>query len=249
MFGLVLVVALLGACSDAPDRGPNDAQALALAASLTREDVPRDGWRATEQAFEDLHPTPDPDATPFALPPGFEACDLIQEALDHPPTPPQAIEAAAGRSFFEGAPSGTTAFVMTSTLVFSTAEQAEGYVEETWGPAQASASDGLDGECMRAFAAAATDVHDGSAMIVRRKRDPGFTLRGLEISQFKMTVSSSAGIEASVSTSAVFTRGHVVATYNANESEEGAIDHEAVLRAFIQRVTDAELADREATED
>jgi hypothetical protein len=87
-------------------------------------------------------------------------------------------------------------------------------------------------------------VHARSATFVWDERDPGFEIRGVEIIQLRTTISSSAGLNTEVSTTTDFVRGHVFARYQANESGEATIDHELSIRGFLQRVIDAQLADR-----
>lgn len=249
VIGLV-AIGLAAACSgDEPDRGPNDPEALAAAAALTTDDLPDLGWQQNEQTFAEIFATPDPDETPFPLPPDLEACGLF-DSLENPPTPMPTLSSAFNRSFFDVGLDRSGANIFTTVSVFETEDAARLAVEEMHDADPfGSLFDEMTEECEQVVADSMAGVDDGSAIIVQRERDPGFQIREAEIAQLKITVSSSAGVDSSVTTLATFVRGHVVARYNASESEDGLLDHEELIRAFVERVTDAQLADRALVED
>ncbi len=249
VIGLVVAGLAAGCSDDEPDRGPNDPEALAAAAALTTDDLPDLSWQQNDQTFAEIFATPDPDETPFPLPPEYEACDFFDD-LEDPPTPVPTLSSAFNRSFLDVGLDRSGAYIFTTVSVFETEDAARRAVEEMHDADPfGSLFDEMTEECEQVVADSMAGVDDGSAIIVQRERDPGFEIREAEIAQLKITVSSSAGVDSSVTTVATFVRGHVVARYNANETEDGLLDHEELIRAFIERVTDAQLADRALAED
>ena len=241
-----VAIALAVACSGAQsDLGPNDPEALVAAAGLTIDDLPGSEWSVLDRDFAQLYPAAEADATPIAIPAELEPCRFLAETLETPPTPPPSVASARGWAFFESSESGGGRTIFTSALVFTTEAAArQAFEENTHFDEFAAFDEFADEECWRVLAALQAGVDDGSALSVRRPRELDFDIRGVESQQVKTTLSSSAGVVATVTTTAQFRRGHVVASYRATESEGDALDHERLISAFIQRVTDAQLADR-----
>lgn len=247
--GLVSMTVAAACSGDEPDLGPNDPESLAAAATLNEDDLPEGGWETINQTFEALYPAPDPDATPFPLPPALDSCEFLQGNSRRQSTPPASMNAAHGRIFFVPDSRGTGDTVFTTTQVFETAAAAQATVDAATGLNPFAEFDASSEACRQGLAAVQAGVNDGSAILVRRERELGFEIRGVQIQQFKTTLNSSAGVETNVTTLAVFARGHVFARYHANETTDGILDHERLIRAYIQRVTDAQFADRALAQD
>lgn len=246
----LMFIAFAAACfDDQPDLGPNDPSTLSAAAGLTIDDLPGSDWRSFDRGYAELYPTPDPEATPFVLEPELEACAALAELISTPPTPLPSLSGGHNWTFYESSDREGGRAVFATVLVFVTQDEARRTFEADLPLDEFAAFDEIDPECDRTLATLQSGVDDGSALLVRRSREVDFDIRDVDIRQVKTTLSSSAGVITTVQTSARFARGHVVASYRATESEGGSLDHERLIRAFIQRVTDAQLADRALSED
>jgi hypothetical protein len=243
--------ASLGCTGGGPDPGPEAPDELAvealpedLAFALSEDAGNAD---VTDSSFEEMFPTPNPSATPFPLPLPPDVMDQCPFDTDPPERPPRI---AAGHSRTISASTVATAATdrfsfrsaALSALVFESKEAADDALEASVGELEDGESPLLlSDECIDAYQRFLSDENEGGdVVLVQREREPGFSIPGVRIWQVKTTVSASEDLQSTVSTVALFEYDYVVGRYSAFQSNDESIDHEALIRAFVDQVVEAQ---------